>query len=57
LFRREASQARLALPTGGSLTVYVKPIDDERRAHLRGLLTSLNVLTETRVRFDLTAAD
>ena len=32
-------------------------IDDERRAHLPGLLMSLNMLIETRGGFDYTGAD
>jgi hypothetical protein len=32
-------------------------IDDERRAHLPGLLMSLNMLVETRGGFDFTGAD
>ena len=32
-------------------------IDDERRAHLPGMLMSLNMLIETRGGFDFTGAD
>jgi len=32
-------------------------IDDERRAHLPGLLMSLNMLIETRGGFDFSGAD
>jgi hypothetical protein len=50
-------KAYAALPQGGSLIVCEMLIDDERRAHLPGLLMSLNMLIETRGGFDFTAAD
>jgi len=50
-------KAHAALPAGGSLIVCEMLIDDERRAHLPGLLMSLNMLIETRGGFDFTAAD
>jgi hypothetical protein len=50
-------KAHAALPPGGSLIVYELLIDDERRAHLPGLLMSLNMLIETRGGFDFTGAD
>jgi hypothetical protein len=37
--------------------VYELLIDDERRVHVPGLLTSLNMLIETRGGFDYTGAD
>jgi O-methyltransferase domain/Dimerisation domain len=50
-------KAYAALPQGGSLIVCEMLIDDERRAHLPGLLMSLNMLIETRGGFDFTGAD
>jgi hypothetical protein len=50
-------KAYAALPQGGSLVVIEMLIDDERRAHLPGLLMSLNMLIETRGGFDFTGAD
>lgn len=50
-------KAYAALPHGGSLIVCEMLIDDERRAHLPGLLMSLNMLIETRGGFDFTGAD
>jgi len=50
-------KAYAALPVGGSLIVCEMIIDDERRAHLPGLLMSLNMLIETRGGFDFTGAD
>ena len=46
-----------SLPAGGRFIVTEMLIDDERRRHLPGLLTSLNMLIETRGGFDLTGAD
>jgi hypothetical protein len=46
-----------SLPQGGSLIVYETLIDDDRRAHLPGLLMSLNMLIETRGGFDFSGAD
>ena len=51
------AKAYSALPPGGSLIVYELLIDDDRRAHLPGLLMSLNMLIETRGGFDFTGAD
>src|SRR5262245_41955609 len=42
-------KAYASLPLGGSLIVCEMLIDDERRAHLPGLLMSLNMLIATRV--------
>jgi hypothetical protein len=50
-------KAYAALPQGGSLIVCEMLIDNERRAHLPGLLMSLNMLIETRGGFDFTGAD
>jgi len=50
-------KAHAALEKGGSLIVYELLIDDARRAHLPGLLMSLNMLIETRGGFDFTGAD
>jgi hypothetical protein len=50
-------KAYAALEKGGSLIVYEFLIDDERKAHLPGLLMSLNMLIETRGGFDYTGAD
>jgi hypothetical protein len=50
-------KAYAALNKGGSLIVYEYLIDDDRRAHLPGLLMSLNMLIETRGGFDYTGAD
>jgi SAM-dependent methyltransferase len=50
-------KAYQALPPGGSLIVYDAVIDDERRSNAWGLLSSLNMLIETRAGFDYTAAD
>ncbi len=50
-------KAYAALPAGGSLIVCEMLIDDDRRAHLPGLLMSLNMLIETRGGFDFTGAD
>lgn len=50
-------KAHSALPENGSLIVCEMLIDDERRAHLPGLLMSLNMLIETRGGFDFSGAD
>jgi len=50
-------KAYASLPQGGSLIVCELLIDDERRAHLPGLLMSLNMLIETRGGFDFSGAD
>jgi O-methyltransferase domain/Dimerisation domain len=50
-------KAYTALEKGGSLIVYEYLIDDDRRTHLPGLLSSLNMLIETRGGFDYTGAD
>jgi len=50
-------KAYASLPQGGSLIVCEMLIDDERRAHLPGLLMSLNMLIETRGGFDFSGAD
>ncbi|HZS40675.1 MAG TPA: methyltransferase [Polyangia bacterium] len=46
-----------ALPSGGSLIVYDAIIDDDRRSNVYGLLSSLNMLIETKAGFDYTGAD
>jgi hypothetical protein len=46
-----------ALPNGGALIVYERMIDDERRTHAMGLLSSLNMLIMTAGGFDYTGAD
>jgi SAM-dependent methyltransferase len=46
-----------ALAPGGALVVYDAVLDDERRRNVYGLLSSLNMLIETRAGFDYTAAD
>jgi O-methyltransferase domain/Dimerisation domain len=46
-----------ALPKGGSLIVYERLIDDERRRNFAGLLESLLMLIETQGGFDYTGAD
>ena len=51
------NKAHAALPTGGALIVYERLIDDERRTHAAGLLSSLNMLVMTEGGFDFTAAD
>jgi hypothetical protein len=51
------AKAHAALPARGALIIYEMLIDDERRAHLPGLLMSLNMLIETRGGFDFTGAD
>lgn len=46
-----------ALPESGSLIVYERFIDDERRTNAAGLLASLNMAIMTTGGFDYTAAD
>lgn len=46
-----------AIAPGGSMVVYDAMIDDERKQHAQGLLSSLNMLIETQAGFDYTAAD
>lgn len=46
-----------ALPKGGAYIVYECVIDDDRRKHAFGLLSSLNMLVETYGGFDYTGAD
>ena len=46
-----------ALPRGGALVVYERMIDNERRTHAMGLLSSLNMLIMTAGGFDYTGAD
>jgi len=46
-----------ALPSGGTLIVYERLIDDQRRASSAGLLASLHMLIMTAGGFDFTAAD
>jgi hypothetical protein len=46
-----------ALPARGSLIVYERLIDDERRVNAVGLLSSLNMLVMTEGGFGFTAAD
>jgi hypothetical protein len=55
--RRLVAKAYAALPPGGALVVYDAMIDDERRRHAFGLLSSLNMLIETPGGFDYTGAD
>jgi len=51
------TKAYQALPNGGALVVYERMIDDERRTHAMGLLSSLNMLIMTAGGFDYTSAD
>ena len=46
-----------ALPSGGSVIVFERLIDDERRRGLGGLLASLHMLVMTEGGFDFTAAE
>jgi O-methyltransferase domain len=46
-----------ALPEGGSVIVFERLIDDERKRGLGGLLSSLHMLLMTEGGFDFTAAD
>src|SRR5262245_57692960 len=50
-------KAYAALPPGGTLIVYERLIDDERRVNAAGLLASLNMLIMTEGGFDYSAAD
>ena len=49
--------AYAALPAGGAFVAVEHLIDDERRRHVFGLLTSLNMLIEFGDAFDFTGAD
>jgi len=49
--------AYAALPAGGAFVAVEHLIDDERRRHVFGLLTSLNMLIEFGDAFDFTSAD
>lgn len=51
------AKAYVALPMGGSCIVYDEMIDDERKANLRGLLMSLNMVVETADGFGYTCAE
>jgi hypothetical protein len=51
------TKAYRALPVGGTLVVYERLIDDERRVNAAGLLASLNMLIMTAGGFDYTGAD
>jgi hypothetical protein len=55
--RQLLAKAHAALPAGGTLIVYDRMIDDDRRANAAGLLMSLNMLIETPGGFDYTGAD
>ena len=55
--RRLLTKAWAALPVGGTLLVYERLIDDERRANATALLASLNMLVVTSGGFDFTGAD
>lgn len=55
--RMLVAKAFAALPHGGSLIVYDRMIDDDRRENAAGLLMSLNMLIETPGGFDYTGAD
>jgi hypothetical protein len=46
-----------AVSTGGSLLVYERLIDDDRRSEVAGLLASLHMLIMTEGGFDFTATD
>ena len=50
-------KAHDALPPGGALIVYERLIDDDRRVHAAGLLSSLNMLLMSNGGFDFTGAD
>lgn len=50
-------KAHEAITPGGAMVVYDAMIDDERKQHAQGLLSSLNMLIETQAGFDYTAAD
>lgn len=55
--RMLVAKAYAALPQGGTLIVYDRMIDDDRRENAAGLLISLNMLIETPGGFDYTGAD
>lgn len=50
-------KAHDALPAGGTVIVYERLIDDERRRNAKALLSSLNMLVMTAGGFDFSAAD
>jgi hypothetical protein len=55
--RQLIAKAYDALPPGGAFIAFEGIIDDERCKNVIGLLTSLNMLIETRGGFDYTGAD
>jgi SAM-dependent methyltransferase len=55
--RQLIGKAYEALPPGGACIAFESIIDDDRRSNTIGLLTSLNMLIETRGGFDYTGAD
>ena len=55
--KRLLTKAWAALPVGGTLLVYERLIDDDRRANATALLASLNMLVVTSGGFDFTGAD
>jgi SAM-dependent methyltransferase len=55
--RQLIAKAYDALPSGGAFIAFEPVIDNERRENAIGLLTSLNMLIETRGGFDYTFAD
>jgi O-methyltransferase domain/Dimerisation domain len=55
--RRLLRKAYEALPTGGSIIIFERLIDDERRRNVGGLLASLHMLIMTEGGFDFSAAD
>lgn len=55
--RQLIAKAYDALPPGGAFIAFEPVIDNERRQNAMGLLTSLNMLIETRGGFDFTFAD
>jgi hypothetical protein len=52
--RHDPFVARDALPAGGAFIAFEPIIDDERRTNVIGLLTSMNMLIETRGGFNYT---
>jgi SAM-dependent methyltransferase len=55
--RQLIAKAYEALPSGGAFIAFEPIIDNDRRGNVVGLLTSLNMLIETRGGFDYTFAD
>jgi O-methyltransferase domain/Dimerisation domain len=55
--RQLLRKAYEALPAGGSVIVFERLIDDERRCNVGGLLASLHMLVMTQGGFDFSAAD